>query len=313
MGDYLVSDQDLTGRIRVTPDGKMVSVTDVIKVVCFTDADGNPTPNARQHSTTYYERLCSDHEDVNTLCVRYKFSGRGQRETPVAGRKGVLQIIQLLRGKKAAKYRERTAELVERYMDADMGLADDITDRALATHMADIESRKASAANDDAAGSGELHKRIESRDTTKVMCQAIKEAGVAPRYYGLMNGGVNQAITGMPTKDYRTVQVNLRPREAAREAFTDSMLHMSGTINCVVRDNLAEGSDVDAELAFMKDKCAQAARLLGLHEKAKVVQPREHVVGNKRVMAAALACDKRARIAQPQPVALLAPLPVRAV
>ena len=39
------------------------------------------------------------------------------------------QIIQLLRGKKASKSRESNAGLVEQYLDADMGLANDIIDR----------------------------------------------------------------------------------------------------------------------------------------------------------------------------------------
>ena len=33
----------------------------------------------------------------------------------------------------------------------------------------------------------------------------------------------------------------------------------------------------------MQDKCAQAAELLGLHKKARQVQPKEYIVGNKRV------------------------------
>ncbi|KAK9831029.1 hypothetical protein WJX74_000601 [Apatococcus lobatus] len=138
------------------------------------------------------------------------------------------------------------------------------------------------------------------------MCQAVKEANVPPKYYGLMNGGVNQAITGMPTKVYRGVQVNLKPKEAAREAFSDSMLHMTGTINCVVRDQLAEGETMDDQLKFMREKCAAAAELLGLHKKAKEVVPREYIVGNKRVMSEALAADKRARLQQPAAVPALA-------
>lgn len=103
----------------------------------------------------------------------------------------------------------------------------------------------------------------------------------------------------MPTSNYRAVQVNLRPKEAAREAFTDSMLGMSGTINCLVRDNLADGSTADAQLEFMQDHCAKAAELLGLHKKAKDVQSREYITGNKRVMSEDLAAQKRARLAVP--------------
>ncbi|KAK9864861.1 hypothetical protein WJX84_007949 [Apatococcus fuscideae] len=298
------SHNELPHSIRVTPDGKMVSVIDIIMVVSFTDDHGELTNSARTNAATYLKRLISEHHEVTTWCVTFKFQGRGQQPTPVTARSGVLKIIQLLRGKKAAKFRENVAELVEKYIDADMGLADDITDRALAAHMADLDAREASDAKRETGGE-QPHKRIESRDTTKLMCQAVKEAGVPPKYFGLMNGGVNHAITGMPTKVYRGVQVNLQ-KEAAREAFTESMLHMTGTINCVVRDQLAEGGTVDDQLKFMREKCAAAAELLGLHKKAKEVVPREYIVGNKRVMSAALAADKRARLQQPAAVPALA-------
>lgn len=286
---------ELPLNIRVTPDGKMVSVIDIIMVVSFTNDDGRVTQHARTGAQTYYERLLSGHPEAGTLCTRFKFKGRGQQMTPVATRKGIFQIIQLLRGKRAAKFREASAALIERYLDADMGLADDITDRALTAHMAELHAHK-TPGNTSADGPTEPHKRIESRDTTKIMCQAVKEKGAHPRYYGLMNGGVNHAITGMMTKAYRDVQVNLRPKEAAREAFTDSMLHMTGTINCLVRDNLQEGQSMDQQLEFMGSKCSQAAELLGLHARAKQVQPRDYIVGNKRIMAEALAADKRMRL-----------------
>ena len=110
----------------------------------------------------------------------------------------------------------------------------------------------------------------------------------------------------MPTKQYREVQVHLKPKEAAREAFTDSMLGMTGTINALVRDNLKDGSSADDQLLFMQDKCAQAAELLGLHTKAKQVQPREYIAGNKRSMSADLTARKRLVTEQQQPALLTA-------
>ena len=130
--------------IRVTPDGKMVSVIDIIMVMSFTNDDGALTPSARSNATTYLKRIISEHHEVDTFLATFKFQGRGQQPTPVTGQSGVLKIIQLLRGKRAAKYRENVAELMEKYIDADMGLADDITDRALARHMAEIDAREAS-------------------------------------------------------------------------------------------------------------------------------------------------------------------------
>ena len=201
----------------------------------------------------------------------------------------MLRIIQLLRGKKAATFRQNLANLLEKYLDVDMGLADDITDRALQAHMADMKAAKKPSAEDV----GEIP-RLKSRDSTKELGHIIKQIGAAPKYYGLFNGGVNTAVTGMPTKAYvyRQIQVNLGPREAAREAFTDSMLGMTRTINALVRDNLAEGHSADEQFEFMQDNCARAAELLGLHKKAKQVQPRHYIAGNKRVMSVDLTARK---------------------
>ena len=60
------------------------------------------------------------------------------------------------------------------------------------------------------------------------------------------------------------------------------MLGMTWTINALVRDNLAEGSSADEQLGFMQDKCAQAADLLGLHKKARQVQPRDYIAGRQQ-------------------------------
>ena len=168
-------------------------------------------------------------------------------------------------------------------------------ERALQAHMADLNAARELSAED----AGDIP-RLKSRDSTKELGQVIKEIGAAPKYYGLFNGSVSTAVTGMPTKAYREVQVNLKPREAAREAFTDSMLGMTGTINAQVRDNLAEGSSADEQLEFRHDKCTQAAELLGLHKKARQVQPREHIAGNKRLMSLDLGANRRLALGQQQ-------------
>ena len=55
----------------------------------------------------------------------------------------------------------------------------------------------------------------------------------------------------------------------------------------------------------MQDKCAQAAELLGLHKRARQVQPRECIAGNKRVLAVDLAAQKQQRLLQTeQPLAI---------
>lgn len=285
-------DDSVPYRVRVNAAGQ-VSIVDVITNICCLGSDDEPMSTARQSALSYYNRLAREYEEVKSVSLRFKFPGQGQRKTPVAGRSGMLRIIQLLKGKKAATFRQNMATLLEKYLDADMGLADDITDRALQAHMAGLRTTKEASTDQ-----GSEVPRLKSRDSTKELGGIIKQIGADKKYYGLFNGGVNAAVTGMPTKRYREVQVNLGPREAAREAFTDSMLGMTGTINALVRNNLADGSGADEQLQFMQDKCAQAAELLGLHKKARQVQPREYIAGNKRVMAVDLTARKQQRLSQ---------------
>ncbi len=68
--------------------------------------------------------------------------------------------------------------------------------------------------------------------------------------------------------------------------------------NALVHDNLTDGSSADEQLEFMQDRCAQAAELLGLHKKARQVQSREYIAGNKRVMSVDLTARKQQRLLQ---------------
>lgn len=179
--------------IRVTPDGQ-VSIIDVIMVVCFTNDSNQLSANARSNGTTYLNRLRRENPEVDTFCVSFMFAGRGQQPTLVAGRSGVLRLLQMLRGKRAAKFRESTAALVEGYVDADMGLAEDIVDRALDARMHDIQ-REAGGSCCQSAGALAC-KRLESRDATNPLCEALKERGASGKEYGFINGAVTNEQGG---------------------------------------------------------------------------------------------------------------------
>ena len=133
-----------------------------------------------------------------------------------------------------------------------------ITDRALQSHKADKRAAKKTNTEDG----GEIP-RLKSRDSTKELGCISKQIGAAPKYYGLLNGGVNTSGDMHAYQAIREVQINLRPKEASRDAFTNSILGMTGTVNTLVRDNLAEGSSADEQLQFMQDKCAHSSRVGG--------------------------------------------------
>ena len=89
----LAESGELPQTVRVNDRGQ-ISVVDVVMNVCFTKEDGLLTNSARSNALTYYRRLQSEHQELTTTCVSYKFPGRGQQETPVAGKNGILQILQ---------------------------------------------------------------------------------------------------------------------------------------------------------------------------------------------------------------------------
>ena len=300
----------LPAKVRVNADGQ-VSIIDVVAIACFTDDSGQLTKNAAPHARTYYGRLRKEFPEVDTVCVSFKFPGRGQQDTPVAGRNGMLRILQLLRGKRAAKFREQMAGLLERYLDADPALADDIVDRALDNHTAAREAREAADAPQPAPpadGKGAQHVRLRSRDATKYLGATLKASG-AKNSYALFNGSVNTAVTGMRTADYREVQVNLK-KGPARDAFTDGMLAMAYTCSTLAGEGIEAGETLGAQIDKMQGRFKQASQLLGLHETARVVQPLEHVERNKRRMVEDRPSFKRLQGAgQQAPPALPAPAP----
>ena len=297
--------ESLPVQVRVTPDGQL-SVIDIVIIACFTGDDGIPTKSARKNASEYFKRLCLNNEEASTLCGSFRFPGRGQQDTPVTGRKGIFRILQLLRGQKAAKFRERLADLLERYLDADPALADDIVDRALDNHAAAREAAAAAAAPQPAPpAEGEQHVRLRSRDATKYLGAALKENGGGGSY-ALFNGGVNTAVTGMRTAVYRGVQVNLG-KGPARDAFTDGMQAMAYTFSTLAGEGIERGETLGAQIDKLQGTYADAAEMIGLHDTARIVQPKEHIEKNQRRMIEARPSYKRLKATAPPPHALPPP------
>ena len=114
--------------IRVTDDGRY-SVFDVI-AFC-----------GKKSQSEVWKRLCVQFPEVLTKCDNFKFPGKGQRETPVASREGILYIIGLLPGAVGRAYREETAKVFIAYLDASPELAENVIDRASPDDLARIQKR----------------------------------------------------------------------------------------------------------------------------------------------------------------------------
>ena len=103
-------------QIRVTPGcPRQVAVHDLIKVV---------TGHNSYRQT--WKDLCERYSDVVYETDVYKFPGKGQRETPVVGAKGLVTIMNLLQGERAAKFRAAEADVLVRYLGGDLTLIGEV-------------------------------------------------------------------------------------------------------------------------------------------------------------------------------------------
>ena len=66
------------------------------------------------------------HPEVVQLLHDFKFPGRGQRGTPVTGARGVVVILNLLNGQRAASFRLKCADIVVRALGGDESLVAEI-------------------------------------------------------------------------------------------------------------------------------------------------------------------------------------------
>ncbi len=126
--------------IRVTPDGRY-SVYDVIKL-CTGSKNPRQLWNGDSASRKTRQRgLTERFPEVVRITDRFKFDGRGQKETPVAGREGILQIIGLLPGAIGQAYRAEAAKVFLQFLDASPELAESVIDRAKPEDLKRIEAR----------------------------------------------------------------------------------------------------------------------------------------------------------------------------
>ena len=94
-----------------------VSVIDVIAAI---------TGKSHDHASKHFRRIAERHDEVRTNCPDFRFRGRGQRDTPVTGVRGIVEVIMLLPGQQSARVRRQAAELLCRYLGEDLALVDEV-------------------------------------------------------------------------------------------------------------------------------------------------------------------------------------------
>ena len=111
-------DEDSVQQIRKTAeDPPRVAVYDVLQVV---------TGCSAKDCTHIYARVSAGYPEVLVGCQNFKFSGRGQRETPVADARAIVDIIMVLPGRAAARVRKEAANVLVRYLGGDVSLVREI-------------------------------------------------------------------------------------------------------------------------------------------------------------------------------------------
>ena len=107
-----------THKIRITDEKQpKASAIDVISFV--TGKDSN-------HSAIAMKRLYESYPEVTSIVSNFKFPGKGQRDTPVADARGIWKIITLLPGKAAATFRDKSGDVMIRFLGGDESLIAEI-------------------------------------------------------------------------------------------------------------------------------------------------------------------------------------------
>ena len=95
-----------------------------------------PEHEGRAH--TIWERMLETHPELESSasssqrapCGTFKFPGERQQETPVASIRGIVEMLFLVPGKRAAAFRRQVASVFVRYVGGDPSLLDDVEQAA---------------------------------------------------------------------------------------------------------------------------------------------------------------------------------------
>ena len=192
------------GAIRITPNGQP-SIFDMIRIL-----GGQKDPHK------CWKRLTETHPEVRTKCPNFRFTGRGQRDTPVAkDKEATLYILGLLPGEVGRKYREQQAKLFIKWYENPAALAGDLVERLTENEQERLEAR------------------LKGKRTRHKFTDALKERGVQQHGYAYCTNAIYEPILGASAR-------GMKGRIAEREGLVISKVKN-------VRDHmtLAELSDVE--------------------------------------------------------------------
>ena len=137
--DLMMCLQELTdGTVRqirkTSEDPPRASVIDTIVVI---------TGHSPTNSLHTWQRMSQSFPEVSQSVTNFKFSGQGQRPTPVADARTMVEIVMVLPGRTAAMHRRKAADIIVRYLGGDPSLVEEIAaNRLQQAEMAENESAR---------------------------------------------------------------------------------------------------------------------------------------------------------------------------
>jgi prophage antirepressor-like protein len=170
--------------VRSTEDQRF-SVYDVLVAFGVADKPSN--------AKNVYDRLAASNLELTTICSKFKFPGRGQRDTPVATEEGIYQILMLCPGQRGAEFRSWAAGI----------LAD--PDKAL-THAVGKYKRQGRSDN-------WIKAKLDGKLNRRHFTDTLKDHGVEGIGYAKCTDAINVPILGAPAKQIRQAQGVVHTRD----------------------------------------------------------------------------------------------------
>lgn len=207
-------------QVRKTADGRM-SVYDLLKIA------GAKNPRET------FKRLEQEYPDVVTGCDNFKFSGQGQRKTPVTDEAGWRQIRMVLPGVIGSSYRAAANDLIEKALSGDIATAAAIAER-----------------NNNAQDLQWLGARALSKSTVLDLNAAICAAGCSQNVYPKVHDANNVNVTGMTAGDIRVERGVKQTRDGLDVVELGLMIALQGTQAKQIAATKAKGDSAVLDIVY---------------------------------------------------------------
>jgi prophage antirepressor-like protein len=185
MNSLAVFEFDYSGSTVRSTEDRRFSVYDVLVAFGVADKPSN--------AKNVYDRLAASNLELTTICSKFKFPGRGQRDTPVATEEGIYQILMLCPGQRGAEFRAWAAGI----------LAD--PDKAL-THAVSKYKRQGRSDN-------WIKARLDGKLNRRHFTDTLKEHGVEGIGYAKCSDAINVPILGAPAKQIQQARGVVHTRD----------------------------------------------------------------------------------------------------